>query len=351
VPQGDVLQRIRALGRFLLKRTGNRGRQAETPADIPMLGWRDIVIRTWRSRRDDKLSVLAAGIAFFAFLALLPLVASAAMIYGLVTAPEQVLEDLRTAMVILPDAAQGPIAARAAEVINGDRGGPLALIGAVLLTLYAGARGTRALIASLNAVYGEDEEARFARRWGPALLLALGSAGLLALALIGIAAFGTIEPLLPGRSPAFWLTVRIASWLLVLLGFALGSAAPLGRIAVEGRARWRWILPGAAAATSLWLLNSFAFGLYIANFGRYDATYGSLAAVAILQLWLYLSAFIVLIGAKLNAEIERQTMKDTTVGPPRPRGRRQAQSADTVGEVPEISESPRGVGRPARTRS
>ncbi len=329
-----MLQRLRALGRFLLKRTGDRGRQAVTPGDIPMLGWRDIAIRTWRSRRDDNLSVLAAGIAFFAFLALLPLIASAAMIYGLVTTPAQVLEDLRTLMVILPDAAQGPIAIRIAEVINGDRGGPLALLGALVLTLYAGARGTQSLIASLNMVYGEEEETRFARRWSPPVLLAIGTAGVLALALIGIAAFGYIEPLLPGRSAAFWLLVRVASWLLVLIGFGLGSAALYRYAPSRRRARWRWILPGAAAATLLWLLNGAAFGLYIANFGRYDATYGSLAAVAILQIWLYLSAFILLLGAKFNAEIERQTMRDTTVGRPLPAGLRHAQSADTLGEVP-----------------
>lgn len=323
-----------AFGRLLLSRLGRRGRWAEAPSHIPLLGWRDIAVRTWRRRRTDNVSVLAAGIAFFAFLALLPLIASIAMIYGLLTPAAKVVEDVATLVLVLPEAAQRPLAGLVAEVAGRDTGGVLALTGAVLLTLFAAARGARSLIRSLNAVYGEEDEPSFVRRWTLAMLLAAGCAGLLVLALVGIALFGTIEPLLPGRSPVFWLSVRIGAWLLVLAGFGLGSAALYRYAPRRRRARWRWIVPGAAAATVAWLVTSSAFGLYVANFARYDATYGSLAAVAILQLWLYLSAFILLLGAALNAEIERQTARDTTVGAPRPRGQREAHSADSVGEVP-----------------
>ena len=333
-----MIRQIRFMAMFLMRGFGDRGRRANAPIDIPLLGWRDIVIRAWRSGKADNLNVLAAGIAFYLFLALLPLIASTAMIYGLVTAPAAVLADVNRLILILPEAAQGPIALRAAEVINSPPGGGWGLVGALLLTLYAGARGTRAIVAALNVIYGEGDEQKFVRRWGVPLLIAIGISSLMTLALVAIALFGYIDDLLPGRTPLFWLAVRIGAWLLVTIGVAGGSAILYRYAPVRRHARWRWIVPGAAVATILWLLNSVAFGVWIANFARYDVAYGSLAAVVILQLWIYLSAFILLLGAKLNAEIELQTMRDTTVGPARRAGQRHATSADGLGEIPVIAE-------------
>lgn len=332
-----MIRRLRFLGIFLARGFGDRGRRAAHPADIPLLGWRDIMIRVWRNGKADNLNVLAAGIAFYLFLALLPLIASSAMIYGLVTAPARVMADVRTLIVILPEAAQDPVARRAAEVIADTRGDLWALIGALLLTLYAAARGTRAIIAALNVIYGEGDEQKFARRWGVPAGIAIGSSSVMTVALVAIAAFGYIDDLVPGRSPAFWFVVRAAAWLLITLGIGFGSAALYRYGPARRHARWRWIVPGAVTATALWLIGSFAFGIYIANFERFDVAYGSLAAVVILQLWIYFSAFILLLGAKLNAEIELQTMRDTTVGRSRPAGRRKASTADGIGEIPKLA--------------
>jgi membrane protein len=98
-------------------------------------------------------------------------------------------------------------------------------------------------------------------------------------------------------------------------------------------AQWRWISPGAVVATVLWLLGSAGFTVYVAHFNSYDRTYGSLGGVVVMLTWLYLSAFVALFGAVVNAQSERQTLADSTAGPPRPMGGRGAYAADTVGEA------------------
>lgn len=327
---------LRWLALVASRGAGDRGRRATSPAQIPLVGWRDIAIRVWRNGRADNLNILAAGVAFYAFLALLPLIASTAMIYGLVTEPAEVIEDVRKLIVLAPTVAQKLVSERLVEVIVERRGGILALLLALTLTLYGVARSARSITAALNLIYGEGDEWGFARRWGVPLLLAIGAAALMLLALTAIAVFGYVEELVPDGSPLLWLVAKLAFWLLVAVGIGAGSAALYRYVPARRHARWRWILPGAGAATLLWLLATFAFSLYIANLGNFDLTYGSLAAVVILQLWIYLSAFILLLGAKLNAEIELQTTRDTTIGPERPAGRRDARSADAVGEIPKL---------------
>ena len=327
---------MRWLALMVSRGFGDRGRHADSPLAIPLIGWRDILIRVWRSAKADNLNVLAAGIAFYAFLALLPLIASTAMIYGLAREPVEVVRDVGKLVSIIPEAAQELVARRVVEVITDHRGSGLALFLALLLTLYGGARSARSITAALNAIYGEGDVQRFARRWGIPMLLALGSAALMLLALTAIAIFGYVGEMLPESASLDWGITTLVFWLLIAVGISGGSAL-LYRYAPSRRhARWAWIFPGALAATILWLLATFAFGFYIARFGRYDISYGSLAAVVVLQLWIYLSAFILLLGAKLNAEIERQTGEDTTVGASRPAGRRHAASADETGEIPRI---------------
>ena len=128
-----------------------------------------------------------------------------------------------------------------------------------------------------------------------------------------------------------WLLL-LAQWplliVLVMLGFAV-----LYRFGPDrDKPQWRWVSPGAGAATILWIVASAVFTVYVANFNSYDKTYGSLGGVVILLTWLYLSALMVLLGAAINAQSERQTRKDSTEGPPQPMGQRAARAADTLGE-------------------
>lgn len=329
------LSRILAVAKFLARwRSGDRGRDATTPLAIPLLGWRDIFIRTWRNARADNINVLAAGIAFYAFLAMLPLIAAIGMVYGFFAGPAEVIEHFRLLVGIIPGETSDLVADRLGATIA-DRES-LGLVIALILATFGTARGARAVVAALNVVYREERELRFAERWGLALAIAVCGAGVMLLALFAIAALGYVEDLLPRGSPLLWGTVRLAFWLAMAIGVSAGLAL-LYRFAPARRAaRWIWVAPGALAAAALWLLATFGFGVYIANFARFEATYGALATIIILQLWLYLSALAMLLGAKLNAEIEMQTRADTTVGPARKRGRRDAAAADQVGEVPEL---------------
>ncbi len=130
-------------------------------------------------------------------------------------------------------------------------------------------------------------------------------------------------------------------WLLHLLPWPVLGAAAVGGLALLYRfgparrpAEWPWLRIGALAATVLWLVGSAAFAFYVANFGSYNETYGSVGALVVLLMWFYLSAYVVIVGAELNSEIEHQTKRDTTVGHERPMGEREAYVADTVGRVP-----------------
>ncbi|MGH7156257.1 MAG: YihY/virulence factor BrkB family protein [Acetobacteraceae bacterium] len=95
--------------------------------------------------------------------------------------------------------------------------------------------------------------------------------------------------------------------------------------------QWRWIAPGALVATTLWLVASIIFTVYVAHFGSYNTTYGSLGAIIVLLTWLCLSSYVVLLDTEINGRTERQTRRDTTTGPPQPLGARGATAADTVG--------------------
>src|SRR4029453_2980556 len=199
----------------------------------------------------------------------------------------------------------------------------IGLVVSLLAVLWAASGGVQGLVKGLNVVYDERETRGFVKLRGLSLLLTLGAIVVAVVALALITVFPRVVDNL-GLGQAGQLAASIARWvvLALLVRFAPDRANP----------RWRWVSPGALVALVLWLLGSIGFSWYVDNFGKYNQTYGALAAVIILLLWLYLSAFAVLLGAELDAETERQTARDTTTGPERPLGQRDAEVADTLGE-------------------
>jgi membrane protein len=151
-----------------------------------------------------------------------------------------------------------------------------------------------------------------------------------ATAIVAVSAVGYVDELLAGLGPVAHALVRLASWLLAALLASMAIAAIYRYGPDRDEPKWRWLTPGSLAATLAWLAATLGFGFYVGNFGSYNATYGSLGAVVVLLMWLYLSAFVLLLGAELNAELEHQTARDTTMGPERPMGARDATMADTV---------------------
>lgn len=311
----------------------DRGRHAERPRDFPRPAWGDVLRRVRTQTSEDNLSLVAAGAAFYGLLAIFPALAALVAVYGLFTDPATVGQQMEALAGIIPEQAAGIIGSQLERVAS--TGGTALSLGAAfsfLLALWSASKGVKSLMTALNIVYGEKEDRGFLKLNAVALLLTLVVLAFVLIALIAVA----VLPAVVGMLNLPPLVEGLARWLRwPLLGaVAVGILAVLYRYApARARPEWRWVLWGAVIATVLWLLGSALFSLYVTNFGSYNETFGSVAAVVVLMMWFYLSAYFVLLGGELNAELEHQTMRDTTTGRPKPRGARGAYVADTLGET------------------
>ena len=290
------------------------------PVEWPAFSdWRAVLTRTWKEAGDDNVGLLAAGVAFYAFLAFVPLLASVVLTYGLIVAPETVAEHIRTLARTLPREAAAIIADQL-QAITGTKDGAkgLGLLLAIGLALYGASKGAASIVTTLNIAYEVKETRGFVRRTALALIMTVGMVLVVLIAATAVSALAWAETLLPFGSPFVHGALKLLFWLAAaaLVSFAL---ALVYRYAPDRPdAPWRWITPGSAAATLLWLLATLGFGLYVANFGNYNATYGSLGGVVVFLTWLYLTAYILLMGGELNSELERQQKQER----PRSSGRR-----------------------------
>ncbi|GAA3903855.1 YihY/virulence factor BrkB family protein [Halomonas cibimaris] len=308
-----------------------RGRSAWHPEQIPQRGWRDVAWRVYREAGQHRITLLAAGVAFYALLALFPAIAAVVSIGGLLFDPYEAGQQLRELSRFMPPDAAGLIARQAQKVAETaeQRSGVAALISGIIAMAVA-TKGVRGLITGLNAVYGEGDY-RSRMRHG-AMVMAL-TLGLLAMTLVTLG-FIALIPFAVTYMPLSSLVERLLYWLRwpVLLVVMSLLIALLYRFAPYRRApRWQWLSVGTLLATVLWLLGSGGLSLYARYFSRFSELYGSLGAVVVLMLWFWLSAYVVLLGAEVNAQLERQTCRDTTVGREKPMGRRRAWAADTLG--------------------
>jgi membrane protein len=310
------------------------GREAERPSQIPPRGWFAILRRVMAEVKEDNVSLLAAGVAFYAMLAIFPAIIALVTVYGMVADPAEVESQVGEFAKSLPSGADQLITEQLQNVVNaGEQALSIGLALSLLAVLWSASGGVQGLVKSLNLVYDERETRGFLKLRGLSLLLTLGAIVVAVVALVLIAVFPAVIDDL-GLGQAGELAASIGRWVILAL-LVLVALAVLYRFAPDrANPRWRWVSWGAVVALVLWLLGSFGFSWYVDNFGKYNQTYGALAAVIILLLWLFLSAFAVLLGAELDAEIERQTARDTTTGPERPLGRRDAEVADTLGESP-----------------
>ena len=309
-----------------------RGRDAASPAQIPRRGWKDILLRTKDQVGEDRLSMIAAGVAFYLFLAIFPALAAAVSIAGLVIQPQEVGRLMEAAGGMLPPAAL-TILERQVQQLAGASGQALGwgLALSVGLALWSATAGMKALMMALNVAYDERERRGFIKYYGTAILLTLGA---MLFALVALALIAALPALL-GQLPVPSFLARLlgfGSW-VILAGALLVGLAALYRFApCRAQPQWRWVSPGAVVATLLWILGSALFSFYVTNFGNYNKTYGALGAIVILLTWFYLTAFVILFGAELNAETEHQTKQDSTTGRPTGMGRRNARMADSLGD-------------------
>jgi membrane protein len=310
----------------------DRGRQARKPAEIPARGWKDIAVRVKNEMTNDNLSIVAAGVAFYAFLAIFPALAAFVSLYGLVVSPAELQEHVKTAQSLLPQQTADLIQTQLQRIAGGQQSQlGWGLMISVVLALWSAAKGMKAMMQAMNITYDEQERRGTIKLNLVAILLTLG-------AILFVGVFLGLIALLPalwgilGLNDTIQAVLNYLRWPLLAIA-AIFAIAVLYRYGPSReRPQWRWVSWGAIAATVLWLAGSALFSLYVSNFGSYDKTYGSLGVVVILMMWFLLCAYSVLLGSEVNAEMEHQTARDTTSGEERPRGRRGAYVADTVGE-------------------
>lgn len=308
-----------------------RGRDAAHPRDIPWTGWKDILYRSWHEIGNDSLGLISAGVAFYWMLALFPGMSALISLYGLVADPADVHRQVAAVAFLLPDEMAAIVTQQLTAVTNTA---PTSLgfgfVVSISITTYSATRGTKAIMQALNIAYEEEERRGLIRRNLVALSLTLSAILVFMVALAAIV-------LIPILLSALWLdfaagwAVLVGRWILLAL-VVTAALALVYRVAPNRRpARLRWIWPGALVATLLWLAGSLLFAWYVAAFGSFNETYGSIGAVIVMLMWLFYSAFIVLLGAEFNSEMEHQTAVDTCVGRERPMGKRGAFVADSLG--------------------
>jgi membrane protein len=308
-----------------------RGRQAEQPHHIPARGWLDILWRVKEEMSKDHLSVLAAGVGFYALLAIFPALAAAVSIYGLIADPRDVEDQATLAIGLIPEESRTIITDQLAKITSQPRGSlGFGALFALLLALWSSSAAMQTLMTGLNVVYDEAERRGVVRFYATAIGLTLGG---IVSALISLSLVAALPAALKfvGLPREVETVVLLARWPLLGLAVMLGLAVLYRFGPSREKPRWQWVSWGAAGATLLWLLGSILFSWYVSSFGSYNETYGTLGAVVILLMWFYLSAYVVLLGAELNAEMEHQTAKDTTERRGAPLGARDAYVADTVG--------------------
>ncbi|MDQ3937756.1 MAG: YihY/virulence factor BrkB family protein [Chloroflexota bacterium] len=314
------------------------GREAEKPTDIPGRGWKAIIKRVKVGLKNNHTSLLAAGVAFKSLLALFPSIVAVVTIWGLVASPQEITRQVAGFTSALPRDAANLLERQMSQVAStSTRTLSIALAVSVLLALWSASGGMTGLMEACTAAYDEVDTRRFPVKRGIALLLTVGAVVfvLLSLALIAVlpAVLGSI-----GLASRAETIINIGKWVLLAV-LVMAAVAVVFKYAPDReRALMRWVTPGAVIATVLWLIGSALFTVYVNNLGKFGETYGSFAGIVVLMLWLFLTAYVVLLGAQINAEIERQTATDTTVGNARSMGQRGARPAD---RTPEHFDSPR----------
>jgi len=311
--------------------SADRGHSAISPWQMPRRAWQDIVSRTWKRVWKDNVGLVSAGVAYYGFLAFVPLLGLIVLVYGVVADPQTVVSNVRSMTIVLPPDVASLISDQLIAAVKSTKETKgLGVIVALLVALYGGTNGAGSIVSALNIAYEEKEKRSLGRFYLLAALITLGAVVLAVVALVATTALAFLGSLVPGISPALLHAGRVGGYLLMVL-VAAGVAATLYRFAPSREhAQWRWITPGSLFAAIAWLLLTLLFSFYVTTVTDYNTTYGSLGTVIVLLTWIYLSAYALVVGAELNSEIEHQTAKDSTTGSPLPLGSRGAWAADHV---------------------
>jgi membrane protein len=274
--------------------------------DIPAHGWKQIALGVKRAAKEHNVSLLGGGVAFFALLALVPALVAMVSIYGLFASEDTVVRQVGDALGAAPKEVQDMVTSQLRSIVSGSGAGlGVAAIISILVALWSASSGMKSLIGAINLAYEEDEARGFVKLRAISLGLTLGAIVFLLLSFTVIAVLPAVLAK-AGLGTAGRVAVGVVRWLVLLFGM-MGGLAVLYRYAPSrDEPGWSWLSPGAIFATVTWIVLSLLFSLYTANFGKYNETYGALAGIVVLMLWLYLTAVVVILGAELNREAERE---------------------------------------------
>lgn len=311
---------------------GEVGRVANTPSELPMAGWKDILWRVWSGVNENRVMLVAGGVTFYLLLALFPALAAFVSLYGFVADPRTIANQITQLNGLLPAAALDLIEAQLASLLAaGNQALGIGFLVGLGIALWSANNGIKALFDAMNIAYRETEKRGFVKLnlWSAAFTI-----GALLIGVLLLLAVGVIPAMLALLHIEGWAETlfAIGRWPL-LIGAVWSGISLIYRYGPSRRiAKWRWLNWGAAIATLVWIAVSWAFSFYLQHFANYNATYGSLGAVIGLMMWLWISVIVLIVGAEINAEMEHQTARDSTVGAPKPMGQRGAVVADTLGK-------------------
>ena len=311
------------------------GAGADKPTEIPKRGWWQILRRGLKEFSADQMPLMAAGVAFYAFLSLVPTLIAATLVYGLVTSPQEVQSQVQQLSSVLPQDAANLVGNQMLSLAQTKSSGlGIGLVISLALALWSASGGTGNLITAVNVAYDEKETRNFIKKRALALMLTIGAIVVFVLTASLVAVFPAVANAL--NIGGIVRVGLVALRWVVLLAVLMIALAVLYRLAPDrDDPKFKWTSVGAVVAVVVWVLASVVFSLYVNNFGSYGKTYGALAGIVILLTWLWLSIVAILLGAEVNAEMEKQTVRDTTAGPDKPLGKRDAVKADLLPSEPD----------------
>ncbi|MBJ7578296.1 YihY/virulence factor BrkB family protein [Devosia sp. MC532] len=309
------------------------GRHANAPWHIPLSGWKEIIFRVVSDFLDNRILLTAAGVTFFVLLSLVPTLSAVVTLYGLFNDSNSVLNHIQLLSGFMPPSALDLLNDQLTRLISAsnDSLGWTFLL-SLVIALWSASAGVKALFEAMNVAYKEKERRSF---------IAVNALGLFftfagAIVTVVVLTVVLVMPAVLQFFPAFGLdwAVRLGSYTVMLATLAFMVSAFYRWGPSRRQAKWRWIMPGVLISLVLLAATSVGFSWYVTNFPQHNAASGSLGAVIGLMTWIWLSSTIVIVGAVLNASIELQTGRDSTLGPARPLGSRGAYVADTIAGAP-----------------
>ena len=274
---------------------------------MPTGGWIAALKRAWKETGEDNIGLIAAGVAFYGFLAIVPLLGATVLSYGLIASPATVIANMRSLTQVMPAQAAELVGDQLLHVVQSSGGKKgLGLLVALAVALFGARGGAGAVMTALNIAYEEKEKRGLIATNLTALAITGGAVLVAILAVVAMAALAHLETLFPGIPRALLVLGKLVTYAVLLIA-AAAVAASLYRFGPSRSGTpWVWLTPGSLLAAAGGVVLTLGFGFYATRFGSYNATYGSLGAIVVLLTWLYLSSYVLLFGAELNSELERQ---------------------------------------------